>query len=329
MPSLLFVDPDPKFAGSLAELFQSRGFEATTAESGEAARVVLAHRRFDLILTEIRLPGITGFELIREARAHDPHQAFAVLTGAESFFDALEAIRLGAREYLVKHLDRVDFLVESLQAVVRRLFAERERRELLASVTEVHDELLKSLVHLEKENVQLEERLGRVAPLGLTDYRILVVDDEPMVAAVLKELFVENGIGVDVVGTVGEANARVDAGDIHLVFADKNLPDATGLEVLRHVKERHPEVEVVMMTGYGSLESAIEALDVGAAGYVLKPFDDLQQLMIKVREIRKKQEFRVKAANFLERFKRKNHAFIDKYEQLRRRLLELQSGQAS
>ena len=326
MPSLLFVDPDPKFAGSLAELFQSRGFEATTAESGEAARALLAHRRFDLILTEIRLPGISGFDLVREARAVDAHQAFAVLTSGENFFDALEAIRLGAREYLVKHLDRVDFLVESLQRVVERLYAERESRELLARVTEVHDQLLKSLVHLEKENVQLEERLGQSAPMGLTDYCILIVDDEPLVSAVLKELFSEHGFEAVVAGSVAEAIARIDAGGVHLVFADKNLPDRSGLEVLKHVKTHHPEVEVVMMTGYGSLESAIQALDVGAAGYVLKPFDDLQELLRKVRDIRKKQEFRVKAVSFLARFKRKNHAFIEKYEQLRRRLLELQAS---
>jgi DNA-binding NtrC family response regulator len=208
---------------------------------------------------------------------------------------------------------------------VRKLLAERERRELLSRVTEVHDELLKSLVHLEKENVQLEERLGQSAPMGLSEYRILIVDDEPLVAAVLKELFLEHGLRSEVVGSAADAIARVDAGGMHLVFCDKNLPDRSGLDVLRHVKEHHADVEVIMMTGYGSLESAIQALDMGAAGYVLKPFDDLQELLTKMKEVRRKQEFRVKAASFLERFKRKNHVFIDKYEHLRRRLLELQA----
>lgn len=323
MPSLLFVDPDPKFSTSLAELFAGRGFRTATAQSGEEAQALLRNERFELILTEIQLPGMSGFDLVRESRVIDPYQAFAVLTGSESFWWAHESIRLGAREYLVKHLDRVDFLVESIERVSRRLRAERESRELLAHVGSVHDELLKSLVHLEREKVSLEERLGQATPRTLDPYRILVVDDEPLVGAVLRELFVDAGFHVDTTTTGEDAMMRLDAGGTHLVLADKNLPGLSGLDLLRYVKDVHPGVEVVMMTGYASLESAIEALDMGASAYLLKPFDDLQEVIRKVRDLRRKQESRARAADFLDRFKSRNRAFIDKYEELRRRLSEL------
>ena len=301
MQSLLFVDPDPKFASSLAELFAGRGFETATALSAEDARPLLAARRFDLLLTEIQLPSASGFELVRDARTLDPNQAFAVLTASESFWSALEAIRLGAREYLVKHLDRVDFLVESIERVVGRVVVERESREILSGVTTVHDELLKSLVHLERENNTLSEKLGELQPRTLEPYRILIVDDEVLVGEVLQTLFIDAGFEVETAVSGELAMARIDQGGLHLVLADKNLPGISGLDLIRYVKDVHPHIEVVMMTGFASLESAIEALELGAAAYLLKPFEDLTEVMRKVGDIRRKQEFRARATDFLDR----------------------------
>jgi DNA-binding NtrC family response regulator len=324
VPSLLIVDPDPKFASSLAELFANRGFTTATAQSGEDARPLIGTNKFDLLLTEIQLPGISGFELVREARRDDPHVAFAVLTSSESFWAALEAIRLGAREYLVKHLDRVDFLVETVETLVRRLRAEREGRDLLAWIGTVHGELLRSVVHLEKENVKLEERLGQRPPISFDPYRVLVVDDEPLVLGILREVFVEAGFEVEMAASAEDATARLDAAPpFHIVLADKNLPGASGLDLLRFIKERHPTLDVLMMTGYGSLESAIEAMNIGAAGYLIKPFENLHDVVERVREIRKKQEQKARASDFLERFKARNASFLEKYEELRRRLAEL------
>jgi DNA-binding NtrC family response regulator len=325
MPAVLVVDPDPKLASSLAGLLTGRGFQSLTAASADQALKRLEEGSFDLILTEIQLPGTSGFDFIRAARARDPGLPFVVLANEESFWWAREAIRLGARDYLVKHLDRVDVLVESVERVVRTVRQERETRELLNGISNLQDEFLRSLVHLDRQNLELQERLDGAPAEAPSPYRILVVDDEPLVCGVLRDLFVEHGFQVEVANTAERAMAWVDSGSFDLVVTDKNLPGMSGLDLLRRVKERNPEVEVLIVTGYASLDSAIEAIDWGASGYLLKPFENLDEVLSKVNEIRRRQQFRAQAPQFLERFKARNRDLIEKYQEVRRRLAELVS----
>jgi DNA-binding NtrC family response regulator len=323
VPSLLIVDPDPKLATSLGELLTGRGFESLSASSGEQALQILGDVSVDLVLTEARLPGMTGFDLIRTARRKDPMLAFMVLTDTENFRFALDAIRLGARDYLVKQVDRIDFLVATIERGVRQVRRERESRDLLVQLSALQEEFLRNLVHLEHENAVLQEKLAGGSPQQAAHYRVLIVDDEPVVCKVLAELFTTEGFLVHTTVSAEDAITLLARTPIDLVVADKNLPRMNGIELLRCVKATAPGIEFLIITGYGSLDSAIAAMDSGAAGYLLKPFSDLSEILSKVREIRAKQEFRARAAQFLERFKVRNRAFIEKYQEMRRRLSDL------
>ena len=109
---------------------------------------------------------------------------------------------------------------------------------------------------------------------------ILVVDDESLVRWSLKERL--EGQGYDVTEAETSADAlRQTATDIDLVLLDFKLPDGDGLEVLRQFKERSPETLVIMMTGYSTVENAVEAMKRGAYHYVNKPFS-LDEVMLLV-----------------------------------------------
>ncbi|HEY0077100.1 MAG TPA: sigma-54 dependent transcriptional regulator [Pyrinomonadaceae bacterium] len=120
------------------------------------------------------------------------------------------------------------------------------------------------------------------------DVRILVVDDEPMMADSLKQNLVEDGYTVDTASNGAEAIELFDRGGHHLVICDLQLPDTDGLEVLRHVKDAQPSTEVIVMTGYGSVARAVEATKAGAFWFLEKPFDFemLQPLVEKALERR-------------------------------------------
>lgn len=321
--SLLIVDADPTLAASLSELFGERGFATSSASSAEKALELLGRSEVDLVLTDIHLPGMSGFDLIRQARNRDPELGFIVLTTTADFEAALEAIRLGARDYLVKHVDRVDSLVSAVEKTLRRVGAERDRRDLLSQVAALQNEFLKSLVHLERENVALQEKLSGGTAAERVDYRILVADDDPLICAAVKELLGPEGFLVDLAETLEEATVRVETNTYRLVVVDKNLGAANGIDLLRLVKERDPSVDVLVMTGHGSLQSAVESLDLGASGYLLKPFEDLQDVLRKIRELHRRYVLRARASRFLDRFKARNRAFLEKYEEIRQRLGDL------
>src|SRR6186997_2634683 len=114
------------------------------------------------------------------------------------------------------------------------------------------------------------------------EVRILVVDDEPMMADSLKQNLTEEGYTVDTSSTGTEAIELFDRGAHHLSICDLQLPDMDGLDVMRHMKDARPATEVFVVTGYGTVAKAVEAIRAGAFYFVEKPFDfDEMQPLVK------------------------------------------------
>jgi DNA-binding NtrC family response regulator len=104
--------------------------------------------------------------------------------------------------------------------------------------------------------------------------RILVVDDERAIGIAIERLLRDKGHRVKAVRSYDEAAQALDAEPYHLVVTDLNLGDRSGMEVLSHVKARGLDTAVVMITAFGSERTAVEAMKLGAADYVPKPFDN-------------------------------------------------------
>src|SRR5919112_4585436 len=96
-----------------------------------------------------------------------------------------------------------------------------------------------------------------------------------LMADSLKQNLVEEGYTVDTAGNGAQAVELFDGSGHHLVVCDLQLPDRdmNGVDVLRHVKDTHPTTEVIVMTGYGTVERAVEATKAGAFWFLEKPFD--------------------------------------------------------
>src|SRR5512142_1249938 len=102
--------------------------------------------------------------------------------------------------------------------------------------------------------------------------RILLIDDEPQILAFLRTLFEMEGWNVDEAGTGADGIEKIERERYDVILTDLKMPGADGIEVLRTAKKIQSDAEVVLMTGYGTVENAVEAMRAGAFHYLTKPF---------------------------------------------------------
>lgn len=112
---------------------------------------------------------------------------------------------------------------------------------------------------------------------------ILIVDDDPGFQQLLLAILRKEGYAVEAAQTVAEAIAHGGRRQYHLVISDLKLPDGTGLDVLRWWKAQSPETPVIMITAFGTVESAVEAMKLGAEDYLGKPLSSPDELRLLVR----------------------------------------------
>jgi PAS domain S-box-containing protein len=110
-------------------------------------------------------------------------------------------------------------------------------------------------------------------PPSRTGPTVLIVDDEPCFAATLSDILTARGYDTIVAATGREAEETICRTPVDLAIVDLKLPDRSGVDVLGFVKERFRLTEVIMLTGQASLDTAVRSLNLGAFGYLEKPYD--------------------------------------------------------
>lgn len=139
---------------------------------------------------------------------------------------------------------------------------------------------------------------------------LFVVDDEDVICHVLERLLTGIADEIRSFYTGDAALEGILADPPAVVITDKNLPDLTGLDLVRLGKQHSKDTEFIIVTGYASVDSAIEAIDLGACGYIKKPLVDLEE--VKARVVSAVNRYRAVAQNrllsaYLER------AYVDLY----------------
>jgi len=104
--------------------------------------------------------------------------------------------------------------------------------------------------------------------------RILAVDDEKLILDSFRKILVIAGYSIDTVETGSEALGLIRKNDYDFVFTDLKMPEMDGVEVTKAVKHLRPDIDVIVITGYASIETAVETVQFGAMDYVEKPFTE-------------------------------------------------------
>jgi DNA-binding NtrC family response regulator len=158
---VLVVDDEPDIRELVGEYLRNRGLAVSLAADGRGALAAIARdpARYRLVITDLQLPGADGLEVLRAAREANPSCSVVIVTGYASLDSAIQAVRLGAYDYLTKpfSLGQLDVLLKRLQD---RLALEEENRRLLRQIGERESADAKApLVH---RLDAIESRLSRI-----------------------------------------------------------------------------------------------------------------------------------------------------------------------
>lgn len=160
--TLLIIDDDDVVRASLAAYLEDSGFNVLQASNGAQGLEVFQHERPDLVICDLRMPQVDGLELIRRINELDAQTPVIVVSGAGVMSDAVEALRLGAADYLIKPLQDLAVLEHSVTRALDRLQLRQENQRYRDKLETANRELQASL-HL----LQEDQNAGRQVQMNM------------------------------------------------------------------------------------------------------------------------------------------------------------------
>ncbi len=253
LPLALVLDDDGTIRAMLADALAS-AFDVSTAKDLSTAIEMLEDKDYELIIADQVLPDGVGVTLLEASLVSHPHSIRVLITGSQDIRTAMDAVnRARVDRFFTKPIQFEEFRRQAEESVALRR-AERSLRERIANLRKIES--------------KSAPRSGRV----------LVVEDDESASEVFGAALEGEGFAVTVATNGSEALDRLGTGSFDLVVLDKNLPDISGLEVLQIARRIQPDIEAIVITGYASTDTAIQALESGAYDYLRKPLEDIAVL---------------------------------------------------
>ena len=141
--TILIVDDEASLRGLMVELLLDAGYQAMAAESGDVALLLLDQHHYDLVFTDLRMPGIDGLTFLKEIKRKEPSTEVIVMTSHSSVSSAVEALRLGAYDYLLKPLDNIEDLLSVARRAIEKKTLDAEKRQQVQALHARNEEVEK------------------------------------------------------------------------------------------------------------------------------------------------------------------------------------------
>lgn len=238
MPKILVVDDTANIRELINKTLSPRGQEVTTVGNASQALEVVFSEPFDLVILDIDLGQESGLSVLKKIREKNFQLPVVIYSGCVTADIETEARTLGATDIL-----RKDIGMTALVMQIERILRAKDR--------------ISQGLYIKKETP------------------ILVVDDNANIRVVLRSFFEKKGYQVLEAEDGGQALEIARKNKISAVLLDIEMPVMNGLETLPKLLEINPKLGIVMATGMQDDESVRKAIEMGAYGYVLKPFDFL------------------------------------------------------
>jgi DNA-binding NtrC family response regulator len=268
-----------------------RDVGSRVALSGEEALQMVEEDTPDVMVLDLRMPGINGMEVLERVKREHPHVQVIILTGHGSEREEEEARRLGAFEYLQKPADTSQLLGTVRSAWARGLQFLKDSRDEFQRTMSAAAMAEGGLPEMARQggraagpsqaaaSVEAKSEQADAAGQAL---KVLFVDDEEDFVRTMAERMEMRDLGGEIALSGQQALEMLENDVPDVMVLDLRMPGVDGMEVLRRVKQTLPQIEVIIMTGHGSDQDEEEARRLGAFDYLRKPVD-IDQLMETVR----------------------------------------------
>src|SRR5690242_11257245 len=159
--SVLVVDDDPSVTRLLQQLLASRGYPVTVVKTGEEGLQLMERQRFGCLLVDRSLPKMDGLAVMKSARQLQPHCGCILITAFASLESALEALRLGAVDYLEKPFSELNLVVQKVEHAIRQKEAEFERDHLVEQVKLLQSDLAARDAKIQELSTHLKTKTSK------------------------------------------------------------------------------------------------------------------------------------------------------------------------
>jgi len=168
MKNILVTEDDPKMRTGLVEILKDEGYDVDSAENGQKGLEKIKEKDYDIVLTDLIMPVMGGMELLRNIKNIKPGTSVMIITAFGTIENAVEAIKLGASEYITK-----PFKIDEVQSKIKKVLAEKEFEK---SPQILDSNIIKAISNpIRKDTVELLARAGK---LKFTEIRkALKIDD--------------------------------------------------------------------------------------------------------------------------------------------------------
>jgi DNA-binding NtrC family response regulator len=279
---LLLVDDEEEYVRTMATRLELRDVASRVALSGEEALRAVEAETPDVMVLDLRMPGIDGMEVLERVKAEHPRVQVVILTGHGSEREEREARRLGAFDYLEKPADTKQVLKTVRAAWKKGLALLKESADGFSRTMTAAALAEGGLADAAREEVRKPApRKAETGPAPSVSpeaaapplVKVLFVDDEEDFVTTMAERMRLRDVGSDV-ALSGDRALEMLADEVpDVMVLDLRMPGLDGLEVLRRVKQAYPRMEVIILTGHGSEQDEEEARRLGAFDYLGKPVD--------------------------------------------------------
>ncbi|HTL33762.1 MAG TPA: response regulator, partial [Kofleriaceae bacterium] len=258
---LLVVEDDPVQSQAISDLIGDGDVETTTVATGEMALQSLQQKPYDCVVLDLRLPGMSGFDLIERIKADPQHRRLPVIvyTGRELTPEDRQRLHGLAQTVIIKDVTTMERLLDETALFLHRVEANLPERKQ------------RVLRRLAKNDPQLAERT------------VLVVDDDLRNIFALTSLLEGHKMNVLYAENGKRALAKLEENpNIDVVLMDIMMPEMDGYEALRRIRERAEwkELPVIALTAKAMKGDREKCLEAGASDYITKPVDADQLLSL-------------------------------------------------